>query len=369
MTIQDRSDALTPEQTANLKEFWRLLLALFQQSPNTTPSKAGPSSDLTGDELRTAFWAFVKYDNPDCLILRYLRARKWDVEKALAMMLKTFKWRKAVNIDEIVKQGELHALKTRDEGFMHQLRSGKSYIYGKDKEGRPVCMIPARLHKAGDQSQESLEKFTVYLMETTRLLHQAPVDTSTILFDMTGFGLANLDYAPIKFMAMCFEAHYPEYLGLCLIHNAPWFFQSIWKIIKGWLDPVVASKVRFTSGVSGLFEYLDKDNIPKSLGGSKDWLYEYKEPLSGENRSIDNPTDEEREQKKILESDRWSTIKEYEAVTMKWGEESSTTPTQGGDPDSRNILKKELIARNRALDRFVRARTYYDRIGMVENSN
>jgi hypothetical protein len=40
--------------------------------------------------------------------------------------------------------------------------------------------------------------------------------------------LANLaqDYHPVKFMIKCFEANYPESLGVVLIHKAPWIFSS-----------------------------------------------------------------------------------------------------------------------------------------------
>lgn len=44
---------------------------------------------------------------------------------------------------------------------------------------------------------------------------------------MTSFSLANMDYAPVKFMIKCFEANYPESLGSVLIHNSPWIFQGM----------------------------------------------------------------------------------------------------------------------------------------------
>lgn len=44
---------------------------------------------------------------------------------------------------------------------------------------------------------------------------------------MTGFTLANMDYHPVKFMIQCFEANYPESLGVVLVHNAPWLFQGL----------------------------------------------------------------------------------------------------------------------------------------------
>lgn len=44
---------------------------------------------------------------------------------------------------------------------------------------------------------------------------------------MSGFTLANMDYHPVKFMIQCFEANYPESLGVVLVHNAPWVFQGL----------------------------------------------------------------------------------------------------------------------------------------------
>lgn len=48
----------------------------------------------TPEDLRQAFWGMVKNDNPDALLLRFLRARKWDVEKSLVMLVSTMQWRR-----------------------------------------------------------------------------------------------------------------------------------------------------------------------------------------------------------------------------------------------------------------------------------
>ena len=100
---------------------------------------------------------------------------------------------------------------------------------------------------------------------------------------MTDFSLANMDYTPVKFMIKCFEANYPESLGSVLVYKSPWVFQGIWKIIKGWLDPVVASKVHFASNVSELQEWIPRPQIPKELGGDEDYTYTYPEPREDEN--------------------------------------------------------------------------------------
>jgi hypothetical protein len=145
-------------------------------------------ANIPPEELRRTFWSMVKHDHPDALLLRFLRARKWDVEKALVMMISTMQWRlNEMHVDDdIIKNGELGALNTTGdakakknaEDFLTQLRMGKSYLHGLDKEGRPMCFVRARLHKAGEQTEESLERFTVYTIETARMLLRPPIDTA-----------------------------------------------------------------------------------------------------------------------------------------------------------------------------------------------
>ncbi|EWC48240.1 hypothetical protein DRE_02344 [Drechslerella stenobrocha 248] len=307
----------------------------------------------TPEQLRTTFWGFVKYDNPDALLLRFLRARKWDVEKALVMMVSTMHWRgQEVHVEDLVREGELHGITSGDDGFMHQLRVGKSYIHGVDNEQRPICVVAVRLHRASEQSQQSLERYTVYLIETTRLLLKSP------------------DYAPVKFMIKCFEAHYPECLGICLVHNAPWVFQGIWKIIRGWLDPVVASKVHFTSKPSDLAAFIDPSRLPKSLGGEEDWTYKYIEPNAAEDdRTLTAPTAQDIEEKATLEAERLRIIEEHERNTRVWiAEESKGAAVPTDAKDERSGLRERLRGNYWALDRHLRARTYYDRVGMVSKN-
>jgi hypothetical protein len=146
--------------------------------------------ELQPEEIRTAFWNMVKHDNPDALLLRFLRARKWDVKKALIMLISTMRWRlQEVHVDDdIMANGEAQAhkyassadpaRKQKGEEFLKQMRMGKSFLHGVDKFGRPICVVRVRLHRASDQEVDALERFTVYTIETARLLLAPPVETA-----------------------------------------------------------------------------------------------------------------------------------------------------------------------------------------------
>lgn len=142
------------------------------------------------ENLRRAFWSMVKHDHPDGLLLRFLRARKWDVDKALVMLISTMHWRmQEMHVDDdIVRRGEggaIEGTKSADpatrkeaEDFLAQLRMGKSFLHGTDREGRPMCFVRVRLHKQGEQSEASLERYTVFVIETARMLLAPPVETA-----------------------------------------------------------------------------------------------------------------------------------------------------------------------------------------------
>ncbi|KAI1100431.1 phosphatidylinositol transfer protein CSR1 [Jackrogersella minutella] len=324
------------------------------------------------EQIRATIWSMVKHDHPDALLLRFLRARKWDLQRALVMLMSTMNWRcSEAHVDDVImangeefaaineKSGDAKSKKLAED-FLAQLRMGKSHCYGSDKAGRPICIVRARLHRAGEQSEAGLELFTVYLIETTRFMLTHPVDTACVLFDLTGFSLSNMDYTPVKFMIKCFEANYPESLGVVLVHKAPWVFQGIWKILKGWLDPVVASKVHFTNTLKDLEEFVAKERIPTDLEGTSGYSYEYKEPVPGEN---DKMKDVETKDKLLQE--REVLYEEYESKTLEWINEL--------DAGKRAILhsERDAVAQNLReqywrLDPYLRSRSYYDRIGVIK---
>lgn len=151
-------------------------------------------SNLNADELHRGFLASIKNENPDVLMLRFLRARKWDVGNAFAMMIGSVEWRvKEMGVDDVLAKGDLHALKQSNDGktpaekkdgtmFLKQSRIGKAFVRGTDNIGRPIVVVQVRLHKPGEQSEEVLNEFIVHVIEAVRLLLRPPVETAVSFF-------------------------------------------------------------------------------------------------------------------------------------------------------------------------------------------
>ncbi|KAF0525728.1 CRAL/TRIO domain-containing protein [Gigaspora margarita] len=314
----------------------------------------------TPEELHRAAWKVIAADDPDVILLRFLRARKWDVEKAIIMYISTLKWMLQTNVRDIVEGGEEgleNYFAGKDlEGLKHQFTSGKSFARGTDKDGRPVCYVNVRYHKKDEQSFEVLQKYTIYIMETTRLMMEAPVETGCLVFNMAGFTMSNMDFQYVKFIIQCFESYYPESLGILIIHKAPWVFGGLWKMISPLLDPVVASKVRFTQNEKEILQLIPSKHLIADLGGEDNWKYKYVPPKENENyRMKDEVT-----KKQMLEK-RHSLERDFEKLTKQWLSE----PDNEQIKNERNQMKIQLRKAQLELDPYIRARTYYDRIGVL----
>ncbi|KAE8159204.1 CRAL-TRIO domain-containing protein [Aspergillus tamarii] len=313
------------------------------------------------DEIRRSLLSTAKQDHPDSLLLRFLRARKWDVSKAFAMMLEALVWRvKEQHVDEmIVSNSELRALKESQNKsnaekakagstFLAQMRMGKCYVHGTDRAGRPIGIVKARLHDPKAQSEDVIKRYILHVIESARLVLVPPVES--------------VEYAPVKFLIDCFQANYPESLGVMLIHNAPWIFSGIWKIIKGWMDPVIVSKVDFTYTAADLEKHIAPEQLVKELGGKDQYEYKFIEPVEGENERMEDTVtrdallaERERIGEDLLKANaEWIEVaKEDDSVRITVVKER------------RNDIIEQMRLNYWKLDPYVRGRGHLDREGVI----
>ncbi|KAG0205899.1 hypothetical protein BGX33_007695 [Mortierella sp. NVP41] len=307
---------------------------------------------LNAADVRTELWNNVMCDHPDSLVLRFLRARKWHIGNGLVMLLKAFKWRQEMNVEDVKTLGD-DELEAAYPKFKKQLEMGKFYVHGTDKHGQPVVYLNVQLHRAGDQDYKTLERLTIYLMETGRLLIQSPVETVALVFDLTNFGLGNMDYNLVQFLVKCFEAYYPESLGAILVHNAPLVFWGVWKVIEPWLDPVVASKIKFTYKNQELLEYIPAQHLPDSFkdAGLDKFVYQYLPPVEGENDLMKD------EAKKSAVVKEWNELSEkFDEATRAW--------IKSGDvsAEEREKAARELKAHYYKMQPYIRAKNQFQRL-------
>jgi hypothetical protein len=133
-------------------------------------------------------------------------------------------------------------------------------------------------------------------------------------------------------------------------------------VVKGWLDPVVRGKIQFTRSTKDLTEFIPKDQLETCYGGEDPWRYEYQEPVPGENDPMKRTEDRD-----VVQSARDDMVADFERETLRWVASEASTNEEKEASAKRTELANKLFANYWDLDKFVRTRTYYVRIGAISS--
>lgn len=319
--------------------------------------------------LHNSMMTFCRNDLFDNVLLRYVRARKYVVPDVIKMFANSLDWKtKGYKANELVDEGDAPAyVRGTHKGFVKNFTVSKSVIRGHDKNKNPLFMFQSRKHFAADSPLPETERFALLIIEWCRLFLREvneSVDTCTVMFDLTGFSMKNADNAPVKFLTAMFEAHYPESLGIVIIHNAPWIFSTVWNIIKNWLDPGVARKIHFTKGFEDLNKHIDAEFIPVELGGKDD-----------SDKNYDHPSEEHTRPFKVkdaryieLKKERNELHMKFLETTKKWVESANSDVSSQYLRD-KIYLSYQLSDNYIELDPYVRNPGIYDRNGSLKLRN
>lgn len=320
-------------------------------------------------DLHSALFKVVKNDLVDNFVLRYIRARKCKYEDAMAMLTKTLHWRhNECPVEDWLAEGDAPSyVHEKNKGFVKNFTVSKAFIRGQDRNENPIFMFQSRKHFASDTLPPETERFALLIIEWCRLYLRdvnESVDTCSLLFDLGGFSLKNADNAPVKFLMSMFESHYPESLGIVVVHNAPWIFSTVWNVIKNWLDPVVASKIHFTKGYDELTKFIEPKHIPEYLGGKDTEELVYSKPTK-EHITPMKAKDSEFFRLCALRDELYV---KFIDVTIKWVE--STNPVVSSLYLKEKIyLSQELSNNYIALDPYIRNPGVFDRNGFLNLKN
>lgn len=179
---------------------------------------------------------------------------------------------------------------------------------------------------------------------------------------MTGAGMANVDPAGSKFMTEIFPRYYPGAIAVVIIHRAPKLFEGVWPIVKRMMSPEAVKRIHFTRTVTDLERWIHRSQIPFWMGGDDPWKFQYPEPRPNESKHFKNDAAVEK-----LTRERQTTAANFEKTTREL-----LRATQNGDADISEIKERREghVRRSREifwmLDPMQRARSFYDRWGMID---
>ncbi|XP_066287770.1 motile sperm domain-containing protein 2-like [Branchiostoma lanceolatum] len=203
----------------------------------------------------------AKVRKDDEYLESYLLSRPTP-EAAYDMLVSALKWRKEFGVYDISESSLPVA--TFEKGAM--------FAHNEDKEGHPILIFIAKLHKKDSSKYQELCRFLVFWLE--RISTRNPGKQMTIMFDMMESGLGNMDMDFIRFLINCFKNYFPNQLAYLLVYEMPWILNTAWKIIKTWLPPDSVKKIKFVNR-NEVQQYISPDQLATRMGGTDTFLYTY----------------------------------------------------------------------------------------------
>jgi hypothetical protein len=219
---------------------------------------------------------FSIYD--DLYLLRFLRARKFDLVKTMEMFKKFLQWRVEKQVDNLRENFQIQNLIAIKKVYPHG-------YHRTDKIGRPVYI---ELYDKTDvkelfkiTTEENMVNYYIkqyerqmkYIFPACSAVVKRPVEQSCTILDANGIGIGAL-IGPIKgFLKLASsigQDYYPEMLGKMTIVNVGFFFRAIWTLVKSFLDQKTQDKISLLKSnyKEDLLKLVDEDKLPQFFGGT-----------------------------------------------------------------------------------------------------
>lgn len=212
-------------------------------------------------------------------LLRFLKARDFNIERTIRMWAEMLNWRKEYGADTILEDFQFEEL---EEVLQHYPQG----YHGVDKEGRPIYI--ERLGKAHPSRLMRITSIDRYLKYHVQEFERAfsekfpacsiaakkQICSTTTILDVQGMGLKNFTPSAASIlgaMAKVDNNYYPETLHRMYVVNAGSTFKRyIWPAAQKFLDPKTIAKIQVleSKSLGKLLEVIDPSQLPDFLGGS-----------------------------------------------------------------------------------------------------
>ncbi|XP_012074810.1 SEC14 cytosolic factor isoform X1 [Jatropha curcas] len=228
-------------------------------------------------------------------LMRFLKAREWNVAKAHKMLVDCLHWRIQNEIDNILTKPIIPT------DLYRAVRDSQLIgMSGYSREGLPVFAIgvglstfdKASVHYYVQSHIQINEYRDRVILPSASKKHGRPITTCVKVLDMTGLKLSALNQ--IKLMTIIStidDLNYPEKTKTYYIVNVPYIFSACWKVVKPLLQERTRKKVQVLSG-SGrdeLLKIMDLESLPHFCRREGSGSSRYSENSSENCFSLDHP--------------------------------------------------------------------------------
>ncbi|KAI9471222.1 phosphatidylinositol transfer protein csr1 [Coemansia sp. RSA 989] len=352
---RDDSEAVAKWYSENQSKVTDMKYQLVQDKlyleGNHEPLVPASFSPLFGDpsDSRTfynAFWrAVLHHRTPDTYLLSFLKTSGWDVNKAFVRLEHSVTRRIQQDIDRLMWEGDLIQ---NNQLF----KNGLCIQSGKDKFGYPVFVVTVRLNVPKERTEADVEKFAAYSLEKAAQLARSYNDRAVLVYDFTGFKLENVDTAFSKTIITTIQELYPQTFMATLLFVNSWLFSGIWKVIRGWIDPMVVRRTIIVKDIKALQDFIDLSQIPKSMGGELESEFQYVYPQKEENHRMADQAGRLKAERQLA-----TAVDSFIGETRKWTDGS----VDSHNAESRAQAAAAFDSAATELDLYIRARFFEER--------
>ncbi|KAI6130049.1 CRAL/TRIO domain-containing protein [Pisolithus thermaeus] len=232
----------------------------------------------------------------DTTLMRFLRARQYDITNAQKQFADSEAWRKRYDVDNLYKDFSVDEMESARRFYPR-------WTGRRDKRGLPVYVF--RLASLDESLRKELDALSperryqriIVLHETmTRFVlpfcdylpHEPPTPVSSVV---TIIDLGNVSLSAMWALRTHLQqastmatAYYPETLDTTVVINSPAFFSTIWGWIKGWFDEGTRRKIHVLgkSPSDFLRHLIAAEDLPTVYGGDLPWIFEDEPCLDSE---------------------------------------------------------------------------------------
>ncbi|XP_056287806.1 SEC14-like protein 2 isoform X2 [Pseudoliparis swirei] len=212
----------------------------------------------------------------DHYLLRWLRARSFNVQKSEAMIRKHLEFRRKMEVDSIITDW-------KPPEVIERYVSGG--MCGFDREGSPIWYdVIGPLDPRGLLLSATKRDFLKTKIRHTEILHREcrrqseklgeVIEAVSLIYDCEGLGLKHVWKPAIETygeVLTMFEENYPEGLKRVFLIKAPKMFPMAFNLIKHFLSEATRRKILVLgrNWQEVLRNHIDPDQLPVAYGGTR----------------------------------------------------------------------------------------------------
>ncbi|CAN7998723.1 unnamed protein product [Ixodes hexagonus] len=205
----------------------------------------------------------LKCPTDAAFLLKFLRARKFDVDRAFVLLKNYYGYRS--------KHKKIY-----QDLLPSALRGNLAYNYqtvlpGRDREGRAILIVKSGLWNPYACKSEDIFRANVLCLEQAILDPVTQVTGIVAIMDMKGFGFTHVRFCPpsnlqkvVSLIQDCFPARFKA------IHivNEPAIFSMMFGIVRRLLNEKLQQRIHFHGcDMSSLHQFIPAEILPEEYGG------------------------------------------------------------------------------------------------------